>query len=193
MGKYDKDFRPDKLGAGLASRLYLTKKQRLSAAKWLLYSLVVLVLSLVQDVMLCQVSVFGGTTDLVPCAIFMICILEGAETGSLFCLIAAAAYLFSGTAPGFHIIPLIPFLGVVTSIFRQNYLRKGFSATVLCAGAAIALYELTVFAAALFVEQTHLGRFHTALITTGLDCLILPLLYPILVSVSKIGGETWKE
>lgn len=193
MGKFDKDFRPDKLGAGLASRLYLTKKQRLSAAKWLLYSLVVLTLSVIQDVILCQVTIFGSTTDLVPCAVFMICILEGAESGSLFCLIAATAYQFSGTAPGFHIIPLIPFLGVITSIFRQNYLRKGFSATILCAGAAIALYELIVFGAALFIEQTHFGRFHTTLTTIGLDCLVLPLLYPILVSIGKIGGETWKE
>ena len=193
MGKFDKDFRPDKLGSGLLSRLYLTKKQRLTAAKWLLYSLVVLVLSVIQDVMLCRVTFFGTTTDLVPCAIFVICILEGAEQGSLFCLITAVIYQFSGTAPGFHIIPLIPFLGVVTSIFRQNYLRKGFSATILCAAAAIMVYEITIFAAALFVEQTHAGRFHTALITGGLDCLVLPLLYPVLVSISKIGGETWKE
>lgn len=193
MGKYDKDFRPDKLGAGLASWLYLTKKQRLTAAKWLLYSLVVLLLSVIQDVILCQVTLFGSTTDLVPCAIFIICILEGSESGCLFCLIAATVYQFSGTAPGFHIIPLIPFLGVVTSIFRQNYLRKGFSATILCAGAAIALYELVVFAAALFIEQTHIGRFYTILATIGLDCLLLPALYPILISIGKIGGETWKE
>lgn len=193
MAGFDKDFRPDKEGPGLASRLYLTKKQRLSAAKWLLYSLVVLVLSVVQDVMLCHVDIFGGTTDLVPCAIFAVCILESAENGSIFCLIAATVYQFSGTAPGFHIVALIPFLGVITSIFRQNYLRKGFSATVLCAGAAILLYELAVFAAALFVEQTHPGRFSAALITGVLDCLVIPVLYPILVSIGKIGGETWKE
>ena len=193
MGKFDKDFRPDKEGTGLASRLYLTRKQRLSAAKWLLYSLVVLVLSVIQDVMLCQVSLFGSTTDLVPCAIFAICILEGAESGCLFCLLAATVYLFSGTAPGVHIVALIPFLGISTSIFRQNYLRKGFSATFLCAGAAILAYELAVFAVALFVGQTHPGRFVTALITAGLDCLVIPVLYPFLVSIGKIGGETWKE
>lgn len=193
MGKFDKDFRPDKLGSGLFNRLYLTKKQRLSAAKWLLYSLVVLLMSVAQDVILCQVSLYGGTTDLVPCAIFVVCILEGSETGSLFCLIAALIYQFSGTAPGFHIIPLIPFLGVSVSIFRQNYLQKGFFSTFLCACAAVMVYELVIFGAALFVEQTHAGRFHTALITGGLDCLVLPLLYPVMVSISKIGGETWRE
>ena len=193
MAGFDKDFRPDKLGSGLVSRLYLTKKQRLSATKWLLYSLVVLVLSVIQDVLLCRLDILGGTTDLVPCAIFAVCILEGAESGSLFCLLSATVYLFSGTAPGYHIVALIPFLGVMVSIFRQNYLRKGFSATVLCAGAATLAYELIVFAVALFVEQTHTGRFTAALVTVGLDFLVLPVLYPIVASISKIGGETWKE
>ena len=193
MAGFDKDFRPDKEGTGLVNRLYLTKKQRLSATKWLLYSLVVLIMSVIQDVLLCRLDIMGGTTDLVPCAILAICILEGAESGSLFCLLAATVYLFSGTAPGIHIVALIPFLGVVTSIFRQNYLRKGFSATVLCAGTATLVYELTIFAVALFVEQTHMGRFSAAMVTVGLDFLVLPVLYPILVSISKIGGETWKE
>lgn len=193
MAKYDKDFRPDREGTGLVSRLYLTKKQRMSLVKWLLYSLVVLALSVVQDVMLSRVTLFGSTTDLVPCAIFAICILEGADSGSLFCLIASTVYLFSGTAPGIHIVVLIPFLGVMTSLFRQNYLRKGFFATWVCAAASVMAYELAVFAMALFVEQTHTGRFFTALVTGGLDCLVIPLLYPIFVSIGKIGGETWKE
>ena len=193
MARFAKDFRPDREGPSLLSRLHLTKTQRLSAAKWLLYSLVVLVLSVVQDVILCQVSLFGSTTDLVPCAIFAICILEGAESGSLFCLIAATLYLFSGTAPGVHVVILIPFFGVVASLFRQNFLRKGFSATLLCASVAIFVYEVLAFALALFVQQTHPGRFFTALVTSGLDCLVIPLLYPVLVSIGKIGGDTWKE
>ena len=193
MARFAKDFRPDREGPSLLSRLHLTKTQRLSAAKWLLYSLVVLVLSEVQDVILCQVNLFGSTTDLVPCAIFAICILEGAESGSLFCLIAATLYLFSGTAPGVHVVILIPFFGVVASLFRQNFLRKGFSATLLCASVAIFVYEVLAFALALFVQQTHPGRFFTALVTSGLDCLVIPLLYPVLVSIGKIGGDTWKE
>ncbi len=193
MAKYDKDFRPDKEGTGLVDQLYLTRKQRLSATKWLLYGLVVLVCSVVQDVMLSRVDLFGATTDLVPALILTVCILEGAESGSLFSLILSILYLFSGTSPGVHVIALIPFLGVITSIFRQNYLRKGFSATLLCAGTAVMAYELTVYAAALFLGLTHAGRFGVACVTGGLSCLVIPLTYPILVSIGKIGGETWKE
>ncbi len=193
MARRDKEFRPDKEGTGLIDQLYLTRKQRLSAAKWLLYSLVVLILSVIQDVMLSRVTLFGATTDLVPCAILAICVLEGAETGSLFSLILSLVYLFSGMSPGVHVLVLLPFLGVVASVFRQNYLRKGFSALWLCAAGALMTYELTIFITAVFLEQSHLGRFPVACVTGALSCLVIPLLYPILVSIGKIGGETWKE
>lgn len=193
MAKNNHEFRPDKSGSGLLSRLYMTRLQRLSTLKWLLYSLVVLVLSVLQDVLLCDLYVWGGTTDLVPCAVLLVCVLEGAEHGSLFCLLTALVYLFSGSSPGYHVLVLLPVLGVGASIFRQSLLRKSFGATVLCAGTAMWIYELAIFAMALFLQQTHPGRIHVALITAGLSLAVMPLLYPILVSIGKIGGETWKE
>lgn len=193
MAKKNHEFRPDKSGSGLLSRLYLTKLQRLSLLKWLLYSLVLLILSVLQDVLLCRLDLWGATTDLVPGAVLAICVLEGAEHGSLFCLISAVVYLFSGSSPGYHVLVLLPFLGVGASIFRQSLLRKSFGATVLCAGAALAIYELAIFGMALFLEQTYAARFSVALITVGLTLVTIPLLYPILVSIGKIGGETWKE
>lgn len=193
MAKKNYEFRPDKSGSGILSRLYLTRLQRLSALKWLLYSLVVLILSVLQDVLLCRMDIWGATTDLVPCAVLMVCVLEGAEHGSLFCLITALIYLFSGSSPGYHVLVLLPVLGVGASIFRQSLLRKSFSATVLCAGTALFLYELAIFAMALFLNLTHPGRFSVALITGGLTLAVMPILYPILVSIGKIGGETWKE
>ena len=193
MARHDRDFRPDREGSGLLGQLYLTRKQRLSALKWLLYSLVILVFSVVQDVMLSSLDIYGATTDLVPCGILMICVLEGAENGSLFTLLAATVYLFSGTAPGVHIVALLPVLGVLAAIFRQNYLRKGFFTTLFCVGAMVLVYELAVFGVALFVEQTYAARLPVALITAGLSCLVIPFVYPILVSIGKIGGETWKE
>ena len=193
MANKNYEFRPDKTGPGLFSRLYLTRLQRLSVLKWLLYSLVVLVLSVLQDVLLCDLDIWGATTDPVPCAIFIICVLEGAEHGSLFCLIAALVYLFSGSSPGYHVLVLLPFLGVGASIFRQSLLRKSFGATALCAGAATLLYELAIYGMALFLNLTHVSRFSVALITIGLTLGLLPILYPILSSIGKIGGETWKE
>ena len=187
------EFRPDKVNNDTLGKLLLTKQQFFRLLRWLLLSAVCLAGLVLQDVVMSRFHLFGASTDLVPVIIFAICILEGAESGSLFCLIAATLYLFSGTAPGVHVVILIPFFGVVASLFRQNFLRKGFSATLLCASVAIFVYEVLAFALALFVQQTHPGRFFTALVTSGLDCLVIPLLYPVLVSIGKIGGDTWKE
>lgn len=193
MAKKKYEFRPDKSGADLLSKLYLTKKQRMSLLKWLLYALVLLVLSVLQDVILSRVRIFGVTTDLVPCAILLICVLQGSETGSVFCLVAAAMYQFSGTAPGYHVIVLLPALGILVSILRQSYLRKGFSSDVLCAAVAMLLYELSLFVICLIFGRTSPGRIFGFLLTGILSMLLIPALYPIATAIDKVGGETWKE
>lgn len=193
MAKHKYEFRPDKTGSGLLNKLYLTKKQRLSALKWTLYGVLLLVLSVLQDVILCRISVFGATTDLVPCAILLICVYHGVETGSVFALVAAALYQFSGTAPGYYIIAVITFLGLIATAFRQGYLRKSMSADLLCAGVALGVYELIIFLVAAASGVTSPERIQTVLITFLLSMLPMPILYPLAAVIDKIGGETWKE
>lgn len=193
MARKKYDFRPDKTGPDLLSKLYLTKKQRLSILKWTLFALALLVLSLLQDVILCRLDVFGATTDLVPCAIFLGCVLLGVESGSVFSLVAATLYQFSGTGPGYYVIALIPVLGVLLTLVRQAYLRKGTFTNIFCAALAFLLYELCLLGIGLLSEQTIWQRSGTFLITTGLSLLTVPVLYPVFSAIERIGGETWKE
>lgn len=193
MARRKNEFKPDRPEAGGLSRLYLTKKQRLSLLKWLLYGLVLLVLSVVQDVVMSRMNILGTTTDLVPCAIMLAAVIQGPETGSVLCLISAALYQFSGTAPGGYVIPLITVLGVAAGIFRLSYLRKGFSTTLICTAGVVVLYELAVWAMGLFLGQTQPERVTAFLLTGGLTLVTVPVLYPIMRSIGKIGGEAWKE
>lgn len=188
-----REFRPDKPRSGLLSKLYLTKKQRRSLGKWSLYGLVLLVLSVLQDVIFCRLRVYGATTELVPCAIFLICIVEGAQSGSVFALVAGAAYLFSGTAPGVYALVFIVFAGVAVCVFRQAYLQKGFGAALSCSAVAMVLYELAVFGMGLFLGLTVPARFPGFMITAGLSLIAAPVLYPIVLSIGSLGGEAWKE
>lgn len=187
------DFKPDKPRSSLLSKLYLTQKQRRSLFKWVLYVAVLLVLSVVQDVLLCKVSLFGATTELVPCGIFLICLLEGTEVGSVFSLVASCLYLFSGSAAGNYVIVLITLIAFVTCFVRQSYFQAGFGAALLCTCGALMLYELGVFSIAAFFGQTYTGRLGVFLLTALLTTLATPVLYPILQFIGKIGGETWKE
>lgn len=188
-----KDFQPDRTGSGFLSKLYLTRRQRQSILKWGLYALLLVVLSVLQDVLLCRLRLFGATTELVPCGILMICLAEGMEYGSVFSLIAACLYLFSGSSAGYHTIVLLTFLCVFLTYFRQSCLRKGFSATMLCTAAGVLAYQLLAFLFCVIFGQTRLVRIGSALITGLLTLLCAPILYPLIRGISTIGGEAWKE
>ena len=138
--------------------------------------------------------IFGATTELVPCGIFLICLLEGSEKGSLFLLLSACVYVFSGSAAGNHCIVFITVFGLLATILRQYYLQKGLPAAMICVLGAMALYELGVFGIALFFSQTHWGRILIAPMTAILSVIAVPVLYPVCCAIGKIGGgESWKE
>ena len=112
------EFKPDKPRLGWLDTLVLTQKQRRSLLKWLLYGLVLLVLSILQDVLLSRLRLWGGTTELVPCGIFLICVLEGMERGSVFSLVASLLYLFSGSAAGAYSVVFITVVAVLVTAGR---------------------------------------------------------------------------
>ena len=187
------EFQPDKPRVSWISKLYLTKQQRAVLLKWALYALLLLVLSVLQDVVLCRFRLFGATAELIPCAIFLICVMEGAQQGSVFALVGSALYVFSGTAAGPYSMVLITFIAVFVCIFRQGYLQPGFAATMLCTVFSVFLYELVVFAVGLVLGLTIPSRLFGFLITAGFSCLAAPVLYPLALFIGSIGGETWKE
>lgn len=187
------EFQPDKPRASLLNKLYLTKQQRKVLLKWFLYAMSLLVLSLLQDVVLCRFRFLGATTELVPAGIFLICILVGTEQGCVFALISSMFYLFSGTAAGPHAMVFITALSVGICILRQWLLQKSFSSAFICVILAMVLYELLIFLVALFLGNTYPERFVGFAITAGLSLLAVPILYPIFVAISSIGGESWRE
>ena len=187
------EFQPDKPYSSWLSKLQLTKLQRKQLLKWCLYALVLIILSVLQDVVFCRMRLYGGTTALVPCGIFTICMLEGTQRGSVFALVASTLFLFSGSAPGAHVIVLITVLAIFISALQQTYLRTGFPAVLFCALVAMAFYELAVFAFCLLVEQITFDRWTGFLVPVLLSVVTVPVIYPFAKAISKIGGETWKE
>lgn len=185
------EFKPDKPRSGFFSKLFLTPTQRRSLLKWTLYALVLVALSLVQDVFFCRFRLYGGTTELVPCAIFLICVLEGAEKGSVFALTASLLYLFSGSAAGYYSVVFITVLAVVVTAFRQGYLQQGFIAALMCVAAAMLVYELLVYSITLFLGQVRPYAITGFLITAGLSLPAVPILYPLCLVIS--GSKKWES
>lgn len=189
----DYDFRPDADNSVDLDKLLLTQRQRFSLLRWLLYSVLCLAGLLLQDTVLCRIDVAGGCMDLVPCLIFMIAALQGAEQGSIFALTAAILYECTGSAPGMYVIPLITVVAVLVAVLRQACLRRGFFSIALCAAIAMFVYELAVFGIVLFMGQTLPQRMSCMLMTAALTMIAVPVLYPVVWAIGKIGGEAWKE
>jgi len=182
-----KDFKPDKPRSGTLSKLFLTKQQRRSILKWGLYALVLLALSVLQDVFLCRIRLFGATSEAVIVGIFLICLAEGVEKGSVFSLVAALLYLFSGSAAGYYSIVFITGLSVAVTLFRQSYLQKNFAAAMLCTAFAVLAYEMAVFFIGVFLGMTTWGRIGSHFLTGVYSLVFAPALYPIVNTVSKIS------
>ena len=94
-----REFRPDRNRSWLR-KLYLTKIQRLRVLKWLLMTAALIFVSIVQDVIMSRLRIFGTTTDLVPYAILLVCVILDPEVGCVFALVSSMVYQFSGSAPG---------------------------------------------------------------------------------------------
>ena len=187
------DFKPDRTDGGFLKKLYLTPLQRRNLWKWVLISAVLVVLSLLQDVVLAQISIAGATFCLVPCGILMCAMFFDPETAGVFSLIASTLYFFSGTAAGTYTIFFLTALATLLCIFRRGYLQRCFSAFFLCAGVGMMAYQLLVYAIGCFLGTALPSRFGVFMLCGGLSVAVMPLLYPVFLSISNIGGETWKE
>jgi hypothetical protein len=189
----NREFRPDREGTGQLNKLWPTPKQQLRALRWLLYGLICLVGLLLQDVLLYRVNILGGCTDVVPCIVIMVAVMQGAESGSVFALLLSLMYYFSGSSAGFYVIPLLTAVAVFAAMFRQAFLRQGFFTLLLCSAMGMCLYELILFGVNLFMKLTVMDRAGAALMTAVLSLLAVPVLYPVLLAIGKLGGTTWKE
>ena len=187
------EFKPDRADGGALKKLYLTPLQRKRLLKWGLISLVLVVLSLLQDVVLSRVSIYEATFDLVPCGILLCAMFFDPEKTGIFTLVSSVLYYFSGTAPGVYTIVLLTGLGTLLCIFRTSYLQRRFSALLLCAVAGMFTYEMMVFAVGIFFNHTTWDRIGIFALCGLLSIAVMPALYPVFASISNIGGETWKE
>lgn len=183
-------FKPDKPRSGLLSKLFLTRLQRRDLLKWTLYAIMLIVLSVLQDVIFSRFRLLGGTTELVVVGIFLICLNEGTEKGCVFTLAASFCYLFSGSAAGYYSVAFITGLAVFFTMLRQNFLQRSFNAAALCTAAAMFVYELLVFVITVFLGQVPWSAFYGAVITAAISLPAIFAIYPLCLI---IGGHEWNE
>lgn len=193
MFKRKYEFKPDRSRAGTLSKLYVTKKQRVAILKWLLSSAFLVAILLLQDVILSQVRFFGAGLNLVAAVLLLHCIMLDPEVGAPFILVASVIYWLSGSAPGPYVIALLTVIGIMGAIIRQGYLYDRFGSVMLCTLCAIGIYELAIFGFNCFLEHTTADRLLTHMTGAGMTFCVMPLFYPVIKAIGKIGGTAWNE
>lgn len=193
MARKKIEFRPDPTGHNWADKLKLTPLQRKSLLKWVLYSAVCVAGLVLQDSMLARLRLFGGCFDVTPALIVLICVLEGSEKGSLFALLAAMVYVFSGTGQGYYCIAMLTLAAVLATAIRQSYLRRGAGSDLICVGGAMMLYEMGVFTAGVLQGLTYRARWGVFFMTAIISTLAAGAVYALLKYIGTIGGNAWKE
>ena len=193
MARKKIEFRPDPTGHDVAGKLHLTRQQRQSLLRWLLYSLVCVLGLVLQDSMLARLRLLGGGFQIAPALVILICVLEGCESGSVFALCGSLIYVFSGSAEGRYCIICLTLAAVLAAAFRQSYLRRGIGSDLTCVTAAMLVYELAVFLVGLALELTYAARWGVAVMTALLSALSAAALYHPVRKIGTIGGNVWKE
>lgn len=187
------EFKPDPKTSNLLKQLYMTRLQRMTLLKWGTYALTGIVLLVIQDVIMSGMRISGATTDLPVAFILLVGLYEGLENGSVFTLVAALFYWFSGSAPTPVSVGLLCALNVFIGLFRQMYWNRSFGSLSLCAAISIMAYEMMLFVFGLAQGLTILDRTGVFALTGAFTCVTMLPMYPLVRVISKIGGESWRE
>ena len=186
-------FKPDPTEADHRKIFQLTSHQRQHILKWILYTLLAVAALLFQDTVFSRIRIGGATTDLFVGVVMLVAMLEGAENGGVFALLASLFYYLSGSAPGPYVVVLVTAVAILGSLYRQGYWSQSMSSTLLCSFLSMVTYEILLMITGIFLHLTVLRRigvfFSVALLTT----IALVPLYYIARSIGQIGGELWKE
>ena len=193
MARKMKEFQPDVQHPDTIGKLLMTKRQWQRLLKWLLFSAVCLLGLIVQDVVMSRFHWYGATTDLAVCCIMTVCVLQGAEDGCIFTLIAAIVGYYADALPASYCIPLLTVIAVFATMFRQGFLSQGLITLIICVGAGLFVYELAVFVVAALLEQTTWDRLTRFLLCAVYTTAAVPVIYPMMVGIGKIGGQLWTE
>ena len=84
-------------------------------------------------------------------------------------------------------------LGIFACVFRQTWLHRSHGSIVLCAGAALMVYEVAVYLMGIFQGLTRWDRLNAFLVTGALSFAVMIPLYKLIDKIGQIGGNPWKE
>ena len=157
--------------------------------KWALYSLVFLVVLLLNTVVLGHRTFFGAKLSLVPVYVTCVACREGHESGGLFALAAGLVWALSGAAGGAMFVLMLPVAAVISGYFTETYLTRWLLPAMAGCLLALLLSEGGIYLQRLYMAQP-LPSNATALLGIQIACSMItaPLFWWLTRLIRKAGG-----
>lgn len=178
---------PGKEGLHIFSE-YFSREQATDILRWTLYSILFLLVMLVQTIVLPQIKVTGITLCVVPICLVCISVQEGAERGTLFALIASIIFCLSGISEGPIYIALLSLIAALSGAICDNYYTRSFIPALVLSMMGLTICEGLVFLFRVSTTGTDGTLWHTVLLPVILlSLLAFPLIYLGAWAISRIG------
>lgn len=158
-----------------------------NALMWVLYSVLFLLLVVLQTVVFGRVRFFDAKLSLIPVCIACVAMHCGAEAGALYGLCCGTFWCFTGVSGGALLIVLLSACGAVIGYLCDRYLVRQFLSALL-----MSLLALAVCQTVLFLFQWNLGTIPVSTIRVlpvqiGLSLLACPPVYLCAWAIRKVG------
>ena len=174
-------------------KLRITRLQWKIIFKWALYAVAFLFTLVIQGVILSRHPLFGVKVNLVPYFVGCVCIIEGADSGSIFALVVSLAWALAGGDLGFVSILVLTLGGMALGIAMDNLLRDHVLTCIVCCFVLCLVHESAIFLLRLFLH-TVTARQYFRILVPGvlLGIPSCPVFYYLFRLIHRVGGgSTW--
>ena len=174
-------------------KLRITRKQWRIILKWALYVVAFIATVVIQGVILNRQPLFGIRVNLVPYFVGCVCVIEGADAGSVFALIVSLAWALSGGDLGFMSILVLTLGGMGLGVAMENLLRDQIVTCIVCCFLLCLTHDSAIFLLRLFL-RTVTARQYFRILVPGvlLGIPSCPVFYYLFRLIHRVGGgSTW--
>lgn len=172
-------------------KLHITKSQWRIFFKWALYAAAFVATLVIQSVILSRIPVFGAKVNLVPYFVGCVCIIEGADSGSVFALVASLVWALSGGDLGYVSILVLTCGGMGLGLLMRKLLRQQLLTCVICCFALSLCHESAIFLLRLFLDAATASQYFRILIPgVLLGIPSCPAFFYLFRAIHRVGGSS---
>ena len=159
------------------------------AVMWALYSLLFLLVLLIQTVVLGDQRFHGAKLSLLPVAVVCITMFTGHEAGGLFSLLAALFWAGTGADDGSLSIVTFTVCGILAGYLCDAYYARHFFPALVMSLCALILHQSAAFLFKFYLNGMEPALWRWLPAQIGLSLIACPVLYLPCKLIRKAGAD----